>query len=157
MTVAVRYCVSMTTTHSDSDKILSFGEITNNCTCTVYDADSDEHFDAPDCYGECWEDTVHFFELCTEELRNANPSGHWQVENLRLWNGNVSGYFQATNVADIIRGMTVNSSWFMYYRVYADRIEYSLSHHDAPMGSASVLRPADRDDDGESYNESDWV
>ena len=146
----------MTTTYTDSDKILSFGEMTNDCTCTVYNADSDEYFDAPDCYGDCWEDSVYFFGLCTEELRNSNPSGEGQVDDLRLWHGNVSGYFHATNVVDIIRGMTVNSSWIMRYRVYADRVEYSLSHHDAPMGSASVLRPADRDDDGESTNESDW-
>lgn len=150
----------MTNTHSDTDTVLSFGEITNECTCTIYDEDSDEHFDAPYCYGECWEDSVYFFGLCTEELRNANPSGHWQVDDIRLWNGNVSGYFQATNVEDIIRGMTVNSSWIMRYRVYADRVEYSLSHHDAPMGSASVLRPSDLGDCidgwGESRNESDW-
>lgn len=138
----------MTTTHSDTDIVLAYGEITNDCTCTVYDEDSGEYTDEPatDCYGECWEDSVYFFGLCTEELRNANPDGWWAVGDIRLWNGNVSGYFQATDVADIIRGMTVNSSWIMRYRVYTDRVEYSLSHHDAPMGSASTLRPM-RDDE----------
>ena len=138
----------MTNTHSDTEAVLSFGEITNDCTCTLYDDVAEEYTDepAPFCYGDCWEDSVYFFGLCTEDLRNSNPDGWWAVEDIRLWNGNVSGYFQATNVADIIRGMTVNSSWIMRYRVYADRVEYSLSHHDAPMGSGSVLRPM-RDDE----------
>jgi len=135
----------MTNTHSDTDTdtVLSFGEITNECTCTYYDADTDEYLPTNDCFGDCWEDSVYFFGLCTEELRNANESGAWQVDDLKLWNGNVSGYFTATDVIGIIRGMTVNSSWIMRYQVYADRVEYSLSHHDAPMGSASVLRIAD--------------
>jgi hypothetical protein len=34
--------------------------------------------------------------------------------------------------------MTVRSEWNMTYEVFPDRIEYSLSHHDA-MGSASTL------------------
>lgn len=132
----------MTNTHSDTETVLSFGEITNDCTCTVYDSVAEEYTDepAPFCYGDCWEDSVYFFGLCTEELRNANPDGWWAVDDIQLWNRTVSGYFQATNVTDIIRGMTVNSSWTMRYRVYADRVEYSLSHHDA-MGSASTLRP----------------
>ena len=40
---------------------------------------------------------------------------------------------------DLLRGMAVRGEWTMRYEVYADRIEYSLSHHDAPTGSASVL------------------
>jgi hypothetical protein len=42
---------------------------------------------------------------------------------------------------DIIRGMTVNGDWTMRWATYEDRIEYSLSHHDAPTGSVSVLYP----------------
>jgi hypothetical protein len=37
--------------------------------------------------------------------------------------------------------MTVRSEWIMRYEVFSDRIEYSLSHHDAPMGSATTIRP----------------
>jgi hypothetical protein len=37
--------------------------------------------------------------------------------------------------------MSVNGSWNIRYKVFSDRIEYSLAHHDAPMGSNSVLRP----------------
>lgn len=139
----------MTTTHSDTDTVLSFGEITNECTCTYYDEDTDEYLPTDYCHGDCWEDSVAFFGECTKELRNANESGVWQVNDIQLWNRTVSGYFEATNVVDILGSMTVNSSWIMRFRVYADRVEYSLSHHDAPMGSASVLRPADPDDDGE--------
>ena len=76
--------------------------------------------------------------MVTEELRDSNETNWWKVKNLRLWNGEVSGYFHAKTVADLIEGMTVRSDWNMTYEVFADRIEYSLSHHDA-MGSASTL------------------
>ena len=139
----------MTATHTntDTDTVLAYGEITNTCTCTVYDEETGEYTEDPaeHCDASCWDFAVEDFANVTEDLRNANPDGWWAVDDLQLWNRTVSGYFQATNVADIIRGMTVNSSWIMRYRVYADRVEYSLSHHDA-MGSASTLRPM-RDDE----------
>lgn len=119
------------------------GEITNSCTCTVYDEVTGEYTDEPtdSCYGDCWDMAVEDFANVTEELRDSNETGWWKVENLRLWNGEVGGLFPADKVEELLRGMTVNSGWTMTYEVFADRIEYSLSHHDAPMGSASVVRP----------------
>ena len=134
----------MTTTTTEP---MFTGEITNTCTCTKYDPITEEYTDEPAdyCDASCWDFAVEDFANVTEDLRNANPDGWWAVDDLQLWNRTVSGYFQATNVTDIIRGMTVNSAWIMRYRVYSDRVEYSLSHHDA-MGSASTLRPM-RDDE----------
>ena len=77
--------------------------------------------------------------MITEELRKSNETDWWKVENLRLWHGDVSGFFYAETVADLIEGMTVRSDWTMRYEIHADRIEYSLSHHDAPMGSKTTL------------------
>ena len=124
------------------------GEITNSCTCTKYDHETEEYTDEPsdECFGDCWDFALDDFANVTEELRESNPDGWWSVDDLRLWHGNVSGYFRAETVSELIRGMTVNSEWNMRFRVYSDRVEYSLSHHDAPMGSASVLRPM-RDDE----------
>jgi hypothetical protein len=103
------------------------------------------------CFGDCWEFAVEDFAMVTETLRNENLTDYWKVENLRLWNGEVSGHFQAKTVADLLRGMTVNSEWTMRYEVFADRIEYSLSHHDSPMGSASVLRPVSEEEYEEKF------
>lgn len=118
------------------------GELTNECTCTAYDEETGEYTEEPaeQCYGTCWELAVEDFAYVTEELRNANETGWWRVDDLRLWNREVSGFFRADRVEEIIRGMSVNSSWVMRYEVFSDRIKYSLSHHDA-MGSASTLRP----------------
>lgn len=123
------------------------GEITNGCTCTKYDPITEEYTDEPSdyCDASCWEFAVEDFENVTEELRDANETGWWKVSNLRLWNGEVSGFFHANKVEDILRGMAVNSHWIMNYKVFGDRIEYSLSHHDAPMGSSSVLTPVSAD------------
>ena len=120
------------------------GEITNNCTCLTYEEDGetlsiDTEYGST-CYGDCWDFAVEDFANVTEELRNSNETDWWKVEDLRLWNGNVSGYFHAKTVASLIEGMTVRSDWNMSYKVFSDRIEYSLSHHDA-MGSATTLTP----------------
>lgn len=127
------------------------GTITNGCSCVTYNEDIGEWEDAPECWGDCWDSAVEDFANVTETLRNNNMTDYWKVENLRLWNGEVSGHFQAKTVEDLLRGMTVNSAWTMRYEVFADRIEYSLSHHDAPMGSASVLRAVSEEEYEEKF------
>jgi len=120
------------------------GEITNTCTCLMYEENGEEksidETYGSTCFGDCWEFAVEDFEMVTENLRNANETGWWKVTDLRLWNGEVSGYFHAETVAGLLEGMTIRGEWTMRYKVFADRVEYSLSHHDA-MGSASVLTP----------------
>lgn len=113
-------------------------EITNRCTCENYDIDTGESTPSEWCYGHCWEMTVEDFSYDTEELRNSNETGWWKVTDLKLWSGDVSGYFYAERVQDILYGMTVRSEWIMRYTAFPNRVEYSLSHHDA-MGSASTL------------------
>ena len=113
-------------------------EFTNTCNCENYDIETGEFSPSEDCYGDCWELVIEDFANITQELRDSNETGWWKVSNLRLWNGEVSGYFHAKTVADIIRGMAVNGEWTMRMTAYPDRIEYSLSHHDA-IGSNSTL------------------
>lgn len=125
--------------------VIATGEITNTCTCLAYEEDGetksvDTEYGST-CYGDCWEYAVEDFAMVTEELRNANETDWWKVGNLRLWDGVSSGYFYGKTVADIIEGMTVRSEWTMRYEVFADRIEYSLSHHDSPTGSSTTLTP----------------
>lgn len=124
-------------------KILA-GEITNHCTCLLYEGEDGETKSVDTeygstCYGDCWDFAVEDFSMVTEELRNSNETKWWKVSRLRLWDGESSGYFSADNTLDLLQGMTVRSDWTMRYEIHADRIEYSLSHHDAPMGSKTTL------------------
>lgn len=91
------------------------------------------------CDPQEWEDAVEYFRDSIAHLISANETWDWRVQNLKLWNREVSGYFGARTVLDIIRGMTVNGDWTMRWATYEDRVEYSLSHHDAPTGSVSAL------------------
>ena len=109
------------------------GELANTCTCDT------EYTD--DCGGFCWQQNFEMFADDVRELVKANPAGWWTITGLKLWNREVDGNFQANTVEHILRAMTVNTIWSMKYSVFDDRIEYSLSHHDAPTGSNSVLRP----------------
>lgn len=121
------------------------GIITNTCSCVSYNEETKYLQEETECDGLCWEYSVEDFSNVTQELRDSNNSGWWQVKNLRLWDGDFGGLFHANSVLDLIRGMTVNSEWTMRYKIYADRIEYSLSHHDAPMGSVTTIVPVNED------------
>ena len=123
---------------------IAYGELTNNCTCTIYNEETDTFTDSPDCFGDCYDDQLHFFGECVGHLFEQSTIFH--VTDIQLWNGTVDNVFRATNVADLVHGMTVNSSWIMDYKVFHDRIEYSLAHHDAPTGSDSVVRPILQDE-----------
>ena len=118
------------------------GRMSSSCSCTAYDDTIGEYTDEPaqECYGHCWEWALEQFSTDIEELRDDNETNWWRVENLKLWDKKVSGMFYAKTVEELLRGMTVNGEWNMTYTVYSDHIEYSLSHHDAPTGSSSVLR-----------------
>lgn len=132
-----------------SNTLLAKGEITNGCSCLTYEDENGNEVSIDDtytCFGDCWEFAVEDFTMLTEDFRETNETGWWKVTNLALWNGEVSGYFHAKNVAEIIEGMTVRSEWNMTYNVFADRIEYSLSHHDAPTGSATTLTAVSEDE-----------
>ena len=122
-------------------------EITNSCTCQVYDPETDECYDAPNCYGDCWEQVLDDFAEDTKKLRESNPTNWWKVTDLVLWHGPVSGYFYAKNVSDLIQRMTVNSEWIMRYTVHEDRVEYSLSHHDSLGGETTLTAVTDDEAD----------
>lgn len=127
-------------------------EITNTCTCTVYDEETGDYTNEPsmECFGDCWEFAIEEFEQDTDTFRQSNTTGWWKVSNLGLWDGDHSGYFYAdpNNVIKIIEGMTVNSAWIMRYTPYDDRVEYSLSHHDS-MGSSTIIFAVTKDEQEE--------
>lgn len=120
---------------------IATGELTNGCTCTVYDETTGEFTDEPaeECDGFCYESALEFLYECVKHL--LDESDEFRVTGIRLWNGEVGGEFRATNVSEFVRGITVKSEWILSYTVFSDRMEFSLSHHDAPMGSSSVVVP----------------
>lgn len=122
----------------DTQENIKF-EHTNTCTCTYYSEELDEYVESGDCWGDCYDSMIEDMENITSHLFSANETNWWRVSNLRLWNGDVSGYFRADTVAQLITGMTVRSEWIMRGEIFDDHIEYSLSHHDAPMGSSTRL------------------
>lgn len=114
-------------------------EITNVCTCTTYDIDTDNESPSDYCFGDCWDEAVDYFTELTSHLFEQNETYFWRISNLRLWNGEYGGFVHARKPIDLIRAMSVNSEWIMRGFIEEDRISYSLSHHDAPMGSNSTV------------------
>lgn len=120
-------------------------EYTNNCTCEIYDAESDEYYEAPYCNGDCYYMMIEDFENITSDLFNRNPAGWWKITDLRLWDGNHSGFVKANTPEELIRGMTVNSDWIIRGEVLEDRVQYSLSHHDS-LGSSTTVTIVEESD-----------
>lgn len=133
----------MTTTEAPT----AYGELTNTCTCTLYDIESGAITPATECDGFCWESELEFFGECVRDFLALSDT--FRVSGIRLWNREVGGVFTANTVAEFVQGITVDSAWTLRYRVFSDRVEFSLSHHDAPTGSASVVIPYFEPDDSD--------
>jgi hypothetical protein len=120
-------------------------EYTNECTCEVYDPETDTSTPTSDCYGDCWEFTVEDFTNITEHLFVDNAQG-FSITGFPVWNGTVDGRFTARTAKDLLHSMTPDgTSWRLDGTVYADRIEAVLYHHDAPMGGKMVVAPIGED------------
>ena len=124
---------------------LSWGTLTNTCTCEVWNDDTNDWEQPETCFGDCWDDSLHAFGFAVAHLLDISQD--FVVYGIRLWDGEVSGRFTARSVADFVRGCSVDSAWHMEYQVFHNRMEYSLSHHDAPTGSASIVVPIASDDE----------
>ena len=114
-------------------------EYTNSCTCTYMDEDTGESIESNYCFGDCFEFQVEDFSNCSNHLFLNNETNWWRIQGLRLWDGDKCGFVHAETPEVLLRGMTVNSEWTIRGTIYADKIGYSLSHHDAPMGSNTVV------------------
>jgi hypothetical protein len=91
-----------------------------------------------ECDGICWMMALEDFTDITSGLFEVNETSWWKISNLGLWDGNHSGYGYAKDAEALLELMTVNSDWNIKGKVFNDRIEYSLSHHDS-MGSNTVV------------------
>ena len=122
----------------NTEAICEFG-YTSNCTCQDYDIENNVTSQSEYCYSDCWNDVIQDFTNITQHLFDKNETMWWKVSNLNLWNGKHSGYVYAKTVEELIRGMSVRSEWTMHGQIYGEYILYSLSHHDAPMGSYTTV------------------
>jgi len=117
-------------------KTLHENTIENTCICV------DEQENPTECYGDCWDWQVEDFTCMISELWEKNPTYYWRIGGVKLWDREVGGVIECKTPLALLEAMSVNSAWLMRYTVHEECIEYSLSHHDAPMGSASYVRIA---------------
>jgi len=122
----------------ETEQVYEFG-FGNLCSCMESDDFIMIEALQIECDGICWEMALEDFTNITSGLFEVNETYWWKVSNLKLWDGNHGGYGKAKNAEELLRLMTVRGDWDIKGKVFNDRIEYSLSHHDAPMGSNTVL------------------
>ena len=121
----------------ETEQVYEFG-FGNLCSCMESDDFIMINALQTECDGICWMMALEDFTDITSGLFEVNETLWWKVSNLGLWDGNHSGYGYAKDAEDLLRLMTVNSDWNIKGKVFNDRIEYSLSHHDS-MGSNTVV------------------
>jgi hypothetical protein len=127
------------------------GEL-SNYMCSCFDPETDQPTEGDPCYGWCWDMDTEMFAEDTSQMLAANTTGWWRVDGIQLWNRTIGGRFHADNAEDLLRGITVDSMWTLWYAVHDDlTLTFSLAHHDAPMGCRGTLRPLSPEECEEEY------
>jgi hypothetical protein len=121
----------------ETEQVYEF-EFGNLCSCMESDDFIMIEALQTECDGICWMMSLEDFTDITSGLFEINETLWWKVSDLRLWDGNHSGYGYAKDAESLLELMTVRSDWNIKGKVFNDRIEYSLSHHDS-MGSNTVV------------------
>lgn len=121
----------------ETEQVYEF-EFGNLCSCMESDDFIMIEALQTECDGICWEMALEDFTDITSGLFEVNETYWWKISNLGLWDGNHSGYGKAKDAQSLLELMTVRSDWYIKGKVFNDRIEYSLSHHDS-MGSNTVV------------------
>jgi hypothetical protein len=117
-------------------------DLSNLCSCAIYDGETDTFLPSPECLGDCGEDTLMMWAEAIKPLFDAAETWWWRIDGLPLWNRTASGWVIAKNPADLLEGMTVRGEWHLRGFVKEDHIKALLSHHDAPTGGWLTARPA---------------
>ena len=121
------------------------GELSNSCTCTIYNETTGEFDNTDTCYGDCWDDQLEVFGEFLKEFFDGNELKEWQVDGLPLWERKVSGKFSANKIADFVQGITVRGEWHLFYKLDGETLRVLLSHHDVPTGGVFTVRYAEED------------
>ena len=109
--------------------------ITNACTCVTYNDDSGDWEEAPECWGDCWNEQVEDFQQITEHLFTENNQ-EFRIEGFPRWDGPVSGTFHARTAEKLLESITPDrTEWRLELTVHENHLTGALSHHD---GSGTI-------------------
>jgi len=109
--------------------------ITNACTCVTYNDDSGDWEEAPECWGDCWNEQVEDFQQITEHLFTENNQ-EFRIEGFPRWDGPVSGTFHARTPEKLLESITPDrTEWRLELTIHENHLTGALSHHD---GSGTI-------------------
>jgi len=104
--------------------------ITNACTCVTYNDDSGDWEEAPECWGDCWNEQVEDFQQITEHLFTENNQ-EFRIEGFPRWDGPVSGTFHARTAEKLLESIPPDrTEWRLELTVHENHLTGALSHHD---------------------------
>jgi hypothetical protein len=127
--------------HDDLDTTMSM-ELSNECTCVIYDDETDEYTPADDCDGSCWDDQMECWQSMIEDIPFWPTDDVWRIEGWPTWRGTVSGSSHATSARELLDALTpARTSWRLDVVLHADHLTATLYHHDAPTGGTMTVSP----------------
>lgn len=127
------------------------GVIQNTCDCVAYNEEEGDWQPSGDCFG-CWDEYTENWEFGVKELFDSpNYTGWWKIEGFPVWNGTITGLFQADTAEKLLDSITPDrTEWILRYEITSDRITGTLSHHDAPTGGQITVTMITDPDEGVS-------
>jgi len=109
--------------------------ITNTCICVTFNDDSGDWEEAPECWGDCWNEQVEDFQQITEHLFTENNQ-EFRIEGFPRWDGPVSGTFHARTAEKLLESITPDrTEWRLELTIHENHLTGALSHHD---GSGTI-------------------
>jgi hypothetical protein len=104
-------------------------EYTNACTCVTYNDDSGDWEEAPECWGDCWQDQIEDFAYIVQDI--IDHSNTFKIKGFPVWYGTTGGMFDAENAEELLLAITPrNTEWRLQVTGNLYHLTGILSHHD---------------------------
>jgi hypothetical protein len=104
-------------------------EYTNTCICVTYNDDTGEWSEAPECWGDCWQDQIEDFTYIVQDI--IEHSTTFKIIGFPTWYGTSGGTFDASNAEQLLLAITPrNTEWRLQVTGNLYHLTGVLSHHD---------------------------
>lgn len=138
-------------TETETETQIIKAELDSNCTCEVYDEETDTSEPSENCYGDCWIDSKYDF---TENLLKPylDVKG-WELDTpikvvcgRMSWRG-VSGYAYTTP-EKLVETLSLNGDFRLVFEFDGENLTAIRYSHDEPVGTGKFeFELSDEQDD----------
>jgi len=124
--------------------VIANASLTSDCTCEVYNEETDEHTLATECFGDCFDEQVDDVENLIEQWLGDKSLSEYTVEveySGATWQRLAGkGGWEPESVKDVWSSLTINGDFTLRFKLLDNGIlEVVRSSHDE-LGAWHALR-----------------